>query len=85
MTHYTPRAGGDTHTERLEYTDDPEPLPEVRYDRLCGAPPGNTPTLPKRSAAGNFAFGIAWLFGLEALFSDDETRSADRRRIDGRY
>ncbi|MPW19893.1 hypothetical protein GCT13_24090 [Paraburkholderia sp. CNPSo 3157] len=73
------------HTEQFEYTDDPEPLPEARYDRLRGAPPDNAPTLTKRSVAGIFAFGVAWLFGLEALFSDDEDRSADARRIDGRY
>ncbi|MEM5438986.1 hypothetical protein [Paraburkholderia diazotrophica] len=73
------------HTEQFEYTDDPEPLPEACYDRLCSAPPGNVPTLPKRSAAGILAFGIAWLFGLEALFADDENRSADARRIDRRY
>jgi hypothetical protein len=73
------------HTEQFDYTDDPEPLPEACYDRLCGAPPGKAAIVSKRSVAGMFAFGVAWLFGLEALVSDDETRPADARRIDGRY
>lgn len=73
------------HTEQFELTDDPEPLPNACYDRLCGVPASNDPTLPKRSAAGFLAFGVAWLFGLEALFSDDENHPTNAGPIDGRY
>ncbi|ACC71250.1 hypothetical protein PPMP20_13640 [Paraburkholderia phymatum] len=59
-------------SERYDYNDDQAPLPGPCYDGL-GSPSVHEKTARrKRTAAGMLTFGIAWLFGLEALLSDDE-------------
>ena len=66
-------AGDDMRSDQYDYNDDPAPLPNPCYDGLPSPPGSNFPDASKRSAASFLAFGIAWLFGLEALLSDDET------------
>ncbi|BCF89201.1 MULTISPECIES: hypothetical protein [Paraburkholderia] len=59
-------------SEQYEYNDDQTPLPNPCYDGLYRPASQEKTALPKRSAAGVLTFSIAWLFGLEALLSDDE-------------
>jgi hypothetical protein len=58
--------------EQFDYTDEPAALPNPCYDGLSSPPSTHSSTRTKRSAAGFLAFGVAWLFGLEALLSEDE-------------
>ena len=60
-------------SEQYDYNDDPPPLPTPCCDGLYRSTRDEKHTFPKRSAAGFLTFGVAWLFGLEALLSDDET------------
>jgi hypothetical protein len=60
-------------SEQYDYNDDPTPLPTPCRDGLYRPTRDAAHTLPKRSAAGFLTFSVAWLFGLEALLSDDET------------
>ncbi|MBN3757938.1 hypothetical protein G3N95_33825 [Paraburkholderia sp. Tr-20389] len=59
-------------SEQYDYNDDQTPLPSPCYDGLCSPSAHEKNTQRKRTAAGMLTFGIAWLFGLEALLSDDE-------------
>jgi hypothetical protein len=58
--------------EQFDYTDEPAALPNPCYDGLSSPASDSIPSRATRSAAGLLAFGIAWLFGLEALLSEDE-------------
>jgi len=58
--------------EQYDYSVDPAALPNPCYDGLSSTTASSPATTSKRSAAGFLAFGIAWLFGLEALLSEDE-------------
>lgn len=58
-------------SEQLEYNESPAALPATCYEALS-APPGDTSASETRaSPIGLLTLGIAWLFGLEALLSDD--------------
>jgi hypothetical protein len=59
-------------SEQYDYNDDSTPLPTPCYDGLCSQVVHEKDTRRKRTAASMLTFGIAWLFGLEALLSDDE-------------
>ncbi|MEM5367924.1 hypothetical protein V4C53_18030 [Paraburkholderia azotifigens] len=59
-------------SEQYDYNDDQPPLPNPCYDRLCSQSVRENGTRRKHTAAAMLSFGIAWLFGLEALLSDDE-------------
>ena len=60
-------------SEHYDYNDDQAPLPNPCYDGLYRPAARHTDAPAKRSTAGLLTFSIAWLFGLEALLSDDET------------
>jgi len=60
-------------SEQYDYNDDQTPLPNPCYDGLYRPAAQQADALPKRSIGGVLTFSIAWLFGLEALLSDDET------------
>jgi hypothetical protein len=55
-----------------DFDDDTTTLPDPRYNGPSAATRQEASVLAKRSLAGYLTFGIAWLFGLEALLSDDE-------------
>lgn len=59
-------------SEQYEYNDDQTTLPNPCYDGLHRPASRAESALPKRSAPSLLTFSIAWLFGLEALLSDDE-------------
>ncbi|MEI6001621.1 hypothetical protein H3V53_32005 [Paraburkholderia bengalensis] len=62
-------------SEQYDYNDfnnDPTTLPDPCYDGPCAATRQEANVLAKGSLAGYLTVGIAWLFGLEALLSDDE-------------
>ncbi|WP_109478534.1 hypothetical protein [Paraburkholderia sp. C35] len=59
-------------SEQYEYNDDQTTLPNPCYDGLYRPAAQDGNTLPKHSIGQMLTFGIAWLFGLEALLSDDE-------------
>lgn len=58
--------------EQYDYTVDQAALPNPCYDGLPSATVSSSAAPAKRSAASFLAFGVAWLFGLEALLSEDE-------------
>jgi hypothetical protein len=59
-------------SEQYDYNDDPTSLPSPCYDGLYSQAVREKDTRRKRTAAGMLTFSIAWLFGLEALLSEDE-------------
>ncbi|BCF97757.1 hypothetical protein PPGU19_023260 [Paraburkholderia sp. PGU19] len=59
-------------SEQYEYNDDQTALPNPCYDGLYRQASRAESALPKHSAPSLLTFSIAWLFGLEALLSDDE-------------
>ncbi|MBP0591694.1 hypothetical protein J8I87_18555 [Paraburkholderia sp. LEh10] len=72
-------------SEPGEYNEDQARLPNPCYDRLRGPSGHNGAALPKSSLTSAIAFGLAWMFGLEALLSDDESPAADASHINGPY
>jgi hypothetical protein len=59
-------------SEQLEYNDDPAALPAPCYEALA-ASPDHTASKSKPSTVGFLTLSVAWLFGLEALLSDDDS------------
>jgi hypothetical protein len=59
-------------SEHYDYNDDQTSLPNPCYDGLRSQTIIDGDSRRKRTAAAMLTFGIAWLFGLEALLSDDE-------------
>ena len=60
-------------SEHYDYNDDQTPLPNPYYDGVRSQTILENDTRRKRTATAMLTLGIAWLFGLEALISDDET------------
>jgi hypothetical protein len=58
--------------EQFNYTDDSTALPNPCYEGLPSSASSTRPIASKPSLTGFLAFGVAWLFGLEALLSEDE-------------
>ena len=58
-------------SEQLEYNNDPAALPTSCYESL--AAPDDTASKSKPSTVGFLTLSVAWLFGLEALLSDDDS------------
>jgi hypothetical protein len=59
-------------SEQYDLNDEQPSLPTPCYEGFRSQTAYTEDTRRKRSATGMLTFGIAWLFGLEALLSEDE-------------